>query len=250
MTEHGRGAWPVSGKGGTLAYRRDRPGPYYASGSPTVGSADTSDVNAKAVHAGVWCIQQALNRENFANLKTDGLYGPVTEKAALVWQNSQVKFGNKWLSAWGGFGPENARELLLPQLRRRAGKHLSLVFGIIQNESGWDPGAVGYADITDLGLAQINGPSHPTMPAERCLRSQPSFDFATSMIVSALDSFDGDIDPAVASYNLGQGGARSWVKAGKPDTWTPPGNTTPRDVRGYITRITTAYATYGKGPKK
>lgn len=252
MAVHGRGAWPASGTGGTLSYRSARKGAYYAyfKGAPVVGSADISDVNAFAVNAGVMCIQNALNREHGTSLKPDGLFGSETEKAAMSWQTAQNKAGNKWFSAWGGFGPESTRELLLPQLKSRARTHpdlLPLVFGIVQNESNWDPGAVGYVDITDLGLAQINGPSHPTMPAERCLRSQPSFDFAISMLASAFKEFDGDVDPAVASYNLGLGGAHSWVKAGKPDSWKPPGSTDTRDVRGYIARITKAYGTYLKG---
>ena len=42
---------------------------------------------------------------------------------------------------------------------------------------------------------------------------------------------------AVASYNLGIGGAKTWDKLGRPNVWTPSYVTKPRDTRLYIDRI-------------
>lgn len=242
----GRGAWPTSGKGGTLNAKGTGPGSYYvlaAAGQPQVGSGpglSSDDINVRAVHWGVRAIQKrtgaALNRK----VPVDGIFGPVTSQAVIAFQ---TKVPEKVGKADGIFGPRTAKALLLPLLQKRSAKvnfeDWSVICGLVQNESGWDPGAVGYADEHDLGLAQINRPANPTVSESQCYAPATAFDYAISRFRSAVDAFGGDKRVAIASYNLGMGGARSWSRAGQPDVWDPNKTGKPRYVNAYIDRILT-----------
>jgi soluble lytic murein transglycosylase-like protein len=124
-----------------------------------------------------------------------------------------------------------------------------IVCGIISSESGWDAGAVGAVDDNDLGLAQINGPSHTEYSEAQRLDPLVAFPFVFNYLRESLDYVSiVTIDDAIASYNLGVGGATKWIKAGRPDEWDPSGrlpsdpNYSPRQVRKYINNIKTACA--------
>lgn len=238
----GRGAWSVAGQGGTLNVGGKTAGPYYclAVGRPWVGTLGANpDANTRAVHGGVVAIQQALNAQNNAALLVDGLFGPATYRAVTAWQTKQPPSANTGI--WGGVGPDSARALFVPQIKQLVTDGWAYVVGGILNaESMWDPGAVGYIDDTDLGLAQINGPSHPDLSDAERLNPQVAIGFAHNQFLANLHYFGGDLRTAVAAYNLGQGGATTWKKAGSPAIWTPPGSTAARDVAGYIDRILTA----------
>jgi hypothetical protein len=54
-----------------------------------------------------------------------------------------------------------------------------------------------------------------------------------------MRALDGNIDHAIASYNLGITGCKRWIAAGSPEMWTPSGST-PRNVPAYIERIKSA----------
>jgi soluble lytic murein transglycosylase-like protein len=111
------------------------------------------------------------------------------------------------------------------------------VSGTITHESGWDAGAVGYTDPKDVGLAQINAEAHPEWDTDTRLQPYNAFRFVVAYYNESLDYFNGNVRDAIASYNLGRGGANSWIKAGRPDMWTPAGSTTPRNVKYYIDSI-------------
>lgn len=237
----GRGAWAVSGLGGTLNVGGKTAGPYYclAVGRPWVGTLGSNpDVNTRAVHGGVVAIQHALARAG-ATLLIDGLFGPATSRAVTAWQQAQPASANT--GVWGGVGPDSAKALFLPLLKERVTDNFAFVVcGIITSESTWDPGAVGYIDDQDLGLAQINGPSHPSLSEADRLDPGIAIDFAHDQLLSNLEFFGGDLRTAVASYNLGRGGATTWKKAGSPDSWTPAGSTNARNIRAYVDSILTA----------
>ena len=122
-----------------------------------------------------------------------------------------------------------------------------MVCGIVQNESGWDPGAVGYVKPVDIGLAQINGDSHPDMSERERLQPEFAFNFIISYLLNAMKALDGNLDDAIVSYNLGITGCKRWIAAGRPEIYTPPGSTT-RNVWAYIDRIKTACAGEDAGP--
>lgn len=250
----GRGAWSVQGIGGTLEYGADgstRPGPYYAlaiGDTPKVGSGGwkAASVNERAVHGAVLAYQRALNRQlgglpGFDVIVVDGVYGEATRDAVFRWQKRQPKFRD--ISVWGGIGPSTSKWLLMPTLRTWVADELeAVVCGLVTQESGWDVGAVGFVDDDDIGLGQINGPANPDLTERERLRPSVAFPYVQHRVEVGLENFDGNLRDAVASYNLGFGGANSWIKAGRPDMWQPTPGATPRNVRTYIDFILSACA--------
>jgi len=241
----GRGAWPSTGKGGTLEWHGKAPGRYYClswSELPQVGSGgwESTDGDERAVHGAVKGIQKALNRRGKYGIRPDGIYGKRTRNAA---RQFRVSIGQ---DDWGGIGPFTAKQLLLPDLKEVSaangiGEYWTVVCGVVQNESGWDPGAVGYVKPVDVGLAQINGESHPDMSEKERLDPIFAFTFIVNYLRNAMRALDGNIDYAIASYNLGITGCKRWIAAGCPEMYTPPGSVT-RNVPAYIDRIKSACA--------
>lgn len=254
----GRGAWPTSGRGGTLDPTGTKPGRYYANRGPVDVTSTVSPlllvgqlaaqripngivgVDEYAVRAGVLALQRHLG------LYDDGLYGPKTAAGVTIWQRSMG------LVADGVYGPASARAMFAPALDSFArqiatsGSTATVIArigrGTIAYESGYDPGAVGVTTPVDLGLAQLNGPSHPAMTVDDRLDPLTSLRYATSLIASNLDAMSGNERDAIAAYNLGVGGARSWVRAGRPDVWTRTvdGNTRTTYVGRYIAAVQAA----------
>lgn len=240
MEEHGRGAWNNAGKGGTKAYANpEKPGPYYYLGTGSLPTKDSQD--NKVVHLAVKAYQRALNRRlgDKYTVVVDGIFGPQTVSAVTRFQSK-----NPGLVVWGGIGPDTSKYLLLKDLERVVERFskweqlsATVVSGLIRHESGWDVGAVGYADPNDVGLAQINGPSHPSMTTAQRVQPINAFKFIINYMNNALAHFDGNLRDAVASYNLGIGGADRWISQGRPDMYTPKGSTKARDVKYYIDTV-------------
>lgn len=250
----GRGAW--SKIGGTLSVDGTKAGVYYrtpATGTNWIGKdIDTTDPNQRAVKGAVKAYQAAVNRRISTNLLLDGVLGPVTSQAISNFQNKAGEYVD------GVIGPKTSKSLLLPDLQKVVRNYqtaypghteitATIVSGVINSESGWDAGAVGYVDDEDLGLAQINGPSHSQYTEGQRLDPMIAFPFVFNYLRTSLDNANIEtIDDAIASYNLGVGGKNSagvwvgavgWIKAGRPDIWKPTPASAPRDVRAYIDRI-------------
>ena len=242
MAEHGRGAWNNAGVGGTKKYKdATKPGPYYfiGTGQKPEGRSFTDD--EFAVYRAVVAYQRALNRRLKTNLTLDGWFGKKTSEVVFQFQ---TKHEDVTGTPWGGIGPDTSKALLYDDLVTTVSALASnpkitprVVSGTVNHESQWDAGAVGYTDPNDLGLAQINGRAHPDMSKVDRLSPVVSFGFVIGYYEAALRTFSGNLRDAVASYNLGAGGTRTWIAAGRPDTWTPAGSITPRNVKGYIDSI-------------
>lgn len=254
----GRGAWPYTGKGGTLkldsATRMTKPGPYYmlaTSSSLLVGLAaarslkagQIPDLNEYAVNLGVKAIQNRLNAVGAVgadgkSLTADGVFGRNTSSAAQLFQARTLV-----LTPDGIVGAATSKVLFHPVIDETAAAlsvPQNILCGTLSFESLLDPGAVGGVDAEDLGLGQINGPAHPSMTVEDRFDPLLAIRFVAALIKSNMDAFPNNIDDAVAAYNLGQGGCRLWIAAGRPQWWTPAGATAMRDVLHYINAIKTA----------
>lgn len=239
---NGRGAWPVSGLGGTKKYKdKTRPGPYYFVGSGY--DIDVDDPNQYAVKGAVKAYQNALNREflpDDKHLTVDGLFGEKTSAVVFAYQE---KHAAQTGTPWGGIGPDTSRTLLLPLLKRvhrnraESDTPLNICSGTIRHESNWDAGAVGYIDPRDVGLAQINAQAHPEWSVDERLTPLLSYRFVVDRYNADIDYFKGNVRDAVAAYNLGRGGANRWISQGRPDWYTPQGSTTARNVKAYIDSI-------------
>ena len=247
MVDHGRGAWPNSGAGGTRAFKTsNKPGPYYYLGSGSLKPGDS--VDNFAVREAVKAYQRALNRRTGSKIDVTGVYNTATRVAITNFQQAN----SKMLTVWGGIGPDTSFLLLYPDLvnavKKDADSRLTPVIasGLIRHESSWDAGAVGYVDPTDLGLAQINGPSHPDLTARDRLHPQTAFEFVIAYMNRAIAHFFAEhprrsdannMRDAIASYNLGIGGADRWISQGRPQWYTPQGASSPRDVWAYINAV-------------
>lgn len=219
------------------------PGPYYLRATHNValvGSAarnairdgKTPTLDHLAVHYGVRAIQQLLNRFG-AKLSEDGVFGNATHVAVRNFQAS------KNVKVDGVVGPTTMRLLLLPLIKEIGGSNWTVVYGLLKNEGAFDPGAVGYVDESDLGLAQINTRAHPTYSVEQRFDPVVAVQFNVDYLRNALAAL-GDVRDAVLSYNLGIGGVRTWIKAGRPRYYSPDGGTM-RDTTAYVDRVMNAY---------
>lgn len=107
-----------------------------------------------AVNYGVRAIQLGLQRSGggFSEIVVDGHFAPQTERFVRVWQ------GKLGLAVDGVFGPLSARKMfgaIVENAEKLFGIPNNYLAGMVDLESGWDPGAVG-ANGFDSGLFQIN----------------------------------------------------------------------------------------------
>lgn len=241
----GRGSYPSSGAGGTLSSDGMKPGRYYTLNHGDQKMIGLTGYRANQANARVSIDDYAVWRgtvgiQRMLGVTSDGLFGKHTFAALKSWQSS------RGLVADGVAGPTTLRAMFSPLARKIAvmagSAHTvlpDLVVGHVGYESGWDVGAVGESTPVDLGLGQINGPSHPTMTEIMRLDPETALRFVAQFVDGNLTSFDGNVRDAVAAYNLGVGGARSWIKAGRPDVWTRTvgDRTVTTYVRRYIDRV-------------
>lgn len=249
MTEYqGRGAW--SKVGGTLKKTVVNkktvtvPGPYYMLASDPnqrVGlrpwllnyAGQKVDLNESAVWHGVVAIQVLVAGLGIS-CPIHGVFDVETDNAV---RSAQGKLG---LVADGVVGQSTMKRLLLPLIKRVAKEQMDQdwtgIYGVLANEGAFDPGAVGYLDSNDLGLAQVNLPSHPSVSFSDAFCPSKTVNFVATLLGQGLSVFHDERD-AVASYNLGVGGTRQWIAAGRPDIWMPPWADKERNVKVYIDRI-------------
>lgn len=234
--DHGRGAFPSSGGGGTLNSSGSAPGPFYR--APAIGrsnypglkgylaykNAAPVSINDLAVYMAVKFIQKEVGAV------ADGLFGRQTMSKVKDWQ-SRYK-----LVADGIYGPATAKRMIFNVVEWMFwSSHLpfdaSILRGTIKMESYFDAGAVGYVRSRDVGIAQINLDAHPGVTVEKALDPLFAIPWMAKFIESNMIALDWNIDAGIAAYNLGKGGARSWVRAGMPDVWNGT------NVRAYINKI-------------
>ncbi len=245
----GRGAFPSSGRGGTLNAAGTLPGRFYRSratnaparvlapgliGFRAARDATEVSINDYAVYRGVMFLQQT-----FGEPTVDGVLGPKTDAKIKAWQ------GTKGLKQDGVYGPATARMLLTPVVIAAAREvdptHESdlarIVIGTISYESGWDHSAIGVQDPRDIGIAQVHLPMHTSLSVNDALDPLIAIPWMTRFIDGNLARMNYDVRDAVAAYNLGVGGARLWIADGRPDMWQPSYASTPRNVKRYIDNI-------------
>lgn len=244
---YGRGAWSADGVGGTLAPsgKETKPGPYYMLASDPHDKIGLGtwcrreqglpvDQDYNATFHGVVAIQALLNAYVKADLSGDGIF---EERTKWYTAEAQKKAG---LTPDGIVGPKTMKAILLPLI-----EHISAeleepwepIYGILRWEGGFDPGAVGRIDPQDWGLAQINTKYHPEVSFAEAFCPSFAVRFVASYIRYALDSLSGNLRDAVASYNLGIGGAKQWIEDGRPNVWLPSWSSLERKPNAYVDKI-------------
>jgi hypothetical protein len=239
----GRGAFPSSGLGGTLNASGTALGAYYR--APAVGSVNMIGLTAAraerdgtSVSVNDYATYMAVRwYQKFFSATVDGIWGPKTDQLVKAWQSKNG------LVADGVLGPKTSRAILVP-LANAESKSVNsahpelagLVRGHVSWESNWDIGAVGGSTPQDLGLGQINGPSHPDMTIQDRLTPEKALAWVANFVNFNLKAFSYNVRDAVAAYNLGTGGAYSWIRSGRPDVWV---NSSGRsiEVKKYIDNV-------------
>lgn len=248
MAREGRGAWPKDGLGGTLDSRGQNPGPYYALADHPLKEVglraicnnlrgEPYSIHDDAVFHGVLAIQALLIEEFQASLKGDGVYGPATAEAV---KKAQSFFG---LASDGVVGKKTMQWLMwapIHKIANRSNFPWEALWGILQYEGGWDPGAVGWHDNQDIGLAQISLKFHPETTLSQAFCPSYAMNFIAGYISYGMEEFNGNITDAVISYNLGIAGTWQWIADGRPAYWTPSWSSLERQPLQYAHRILTA----------
>jgi hypothetical protein len=144
----------VKGRGAFTSVGKDNGKSWYAfvKGSPLDGSSPEKSFNHEAVTLGVMSIEQRLNDLGY-DLVVDGTYGPKVKKAI---KDFQKKNG---VSVTGEIGYTTGPLLWHDHIASVGVSYkfpTELIWGIMKQESGGDPGAVGYDTPGDRGLFQFN----------------------------------------------------------------------------------------------
>jgi len=127
------------------------------------------------------------------------------------------------LKADGQCGPSTMREGFKPDLQfaaQRVGMKLETICKLISLESNFNPSAFNPAPwpssypngSRDRGIAQINTQTGVADPIAFNVRA--AFEYAAGRLSDAIESQDGDLDVAIASYNVGTLGA-SYYERGR-----------------------------------
>jgi putative peptidoglycan binding protein len=135
-------------------------------------------------------------------LIVDGILGPATGRALLQQRTFSV-VANMWR-------PPGLLDQCLRDTR-----------GIIQHESAYDVGAIGYVDSGDRGCTQVHvyTSSGPSINLSQAIRPALAIPRLVAQLVRLTHDYDADA--AVVSWNCGEGGAQWWYENGKPTTGSP-----------------------------
>lgn len=199
------------------------------------GKVDNVHINEYAVWRGAIAIQRELQRLGFYKMAIDGRWGPGTDAATKAWQSWKgTAFDGRPMLVDGIYGQQTARTMWEPRLLNAfSQKANAFAFmpsteniemlndyakATVMLESAWDVAAVGYTTPRDLGLCQINTGAHNVTP-DQAFDPNFAFNFKANLVLNNFNYSLGDLQIAMVSYNVGQGGAWNWHKAGRPNDW-------------------------------
>lgn len=237
----GRGAWTTLGglltaKPGTTSHVG-----YYrlnASGETPIGSAwitkaDTSH-HAQVVQLGTRALQGLVGvpvREK------DGWFGPDTDQYLRAAQSVLM------VEVDGIVGRATMRAALSATVEHHATQAavpMAYLGGLLVNESGLDPAAVG-VNGTDHGLAQINLASHPEISLLDAMDPDFAIGWTATELAHTWAVWNGQtargVDPwdiAIANHNS-PALARSWALSGQP----PVVAKRPFQIADYVAKVKT-----------
>jgi hypothetical protein len=143
-----------------------------------------------------------------------GTFGPHTADACAQFQRSKV------LPVDGEVGFKTAAHLWSDHCHWFEAVHglpIGLLHGLIALESAWDPGAEGWFDPQDRGIAQIRRASHPDVTDELAFGDQPfCLEWTAQRIANAYAGLGVERwEPAIAYHNNPKK-ARAWAETGEP----------------------------------
>jgi hypothetical protein len=93
------------------------------------------------------------------------------------------------------------------------------IYQIVGHESSFDLGAIGSVDYLDRGCTQKHLFAGGSVNLSQAIRPALAIPRLASQLARIRDAFD--LDTAVASWNVGEGGAEWWFKQGKSASGSP-----------------------------
>ncbi len=133
---------------------------------------------------------------------------------------------------------------------------ICLVYGVIRNESNFNPDVVSNAGA--IGLMQImpdtftwlqnyreNFEPKKILDSDKLYDPKINIDYGTYYLRYLLDKYDGDKSLVICAYNAGYGNVDSWIEDGT----IPNGNVSPSDVpfsetSNYLAKVTESTEMY------
>lgn len=158
-------------------------------------------------------------------LAFNGLTGMVLDSPTLgAAADVQIRLfqASKQLLQDGVVGPRTARELLRARIIAASSDYrvpFVSVDGIVRHESSYDLGAIGYVDNDDRGLTQKHIYAYGSVNISQAIRPALALPRLASQLRRCTLLWDADA--AIASWNIGEGGAEWWFSEGKPTSGSP-----------------------------
>lgn len=165
MAEKGRGAFTSVGKDNGKSWYA------FVRNEPLDGSSPEKGFNYEAVHLGVKSIEKRLNDLGLADLVVDGTYGRKVKRGIKKFQAANGIYVS------GEIGYSTGPMLWHDHIKSVGESYTypaEYIWGTMKQESGGDPGAVGYDTPGDRGLFQFN-----TLVHEVTYEEAHDFEWAT-----------------------------------------------------------------------
>jgi soluble lytic murein transglycosylase-like protein len=184
----------------------------FASALQAASAADGASAGAPAAVPATYAAAAPYAAD--APYDSAALEGPTALQSALAGANTAETAGSGLQSALAGANTAEAAgsgdyEALVDQAAARNGIEPSLLHGLIQQESGFDPSATssaGAQGLTQLmpSTASSLGVSDPLDPAE-------SIEGGARYLGELMRQFGGDANDALAAYNAGPGAVQEYA---------------------------------------
>lgn len=235
MVDTGRGAWTSIGKDNGESYYK------YTKNKPLDGSTPEKSLSHQAVHLGVKAIQSRLvdlgydDRLRNNDFVVDGVYGRKTKRLVRMFQKDNGIYaggvvGSTTGSAlWRGAIADQGQTFKFDP---------AFIYGIMLQESGGDPGAVGWFTPGDRGLYQYN-----TLVHDITYEQAHDYMWATEAVFSRFNNawrkyqgkgVDLRVHCAIAQHN-----APAWA-----DQWFETGEAPNEKIVDYVGRVLSNAAKY------
>jgi len=133
---------------------------------------------------------------------------PSTDEASSVSYASAAPAGTVGSEASAGSGAPGSYTPLIEQAARRNGLDPAVLYGLIKQESGFDPSARSSAGA--LGLTQLMPGTASSLGVTEPLNPAQSVEGGARYLAQLLRQFGGNVTDALAGYNAGPGAVEQY----------------------------------------
>lgn len=181
-----------------------------------------------------WAIksfQEELVYRGFDPGTYSGIYDRATYRAVVNFQKT------RGINADGKIGSVTSRKLFTKRMNELTvtyGLAPKVLCGLVTQESGFDPAAVGFVNPSDRGLVQINASAHPDVSDEYAFTAQSALQWGAERLSNAYEYFSSKTSDeslawkcAIANHNS-PADAKAWVTTGSPPD---------EQIANYVARI-------------